>query len=167
MTNVPSLSPAPMLPRETGAKETRATATEPGTMPPEPIRPEALIADAQHLLACWSRAWTQVTHGMMSASMAQVELVRAIYAPAPQDWARMVHSGVSREAARDALQTIRVKWGGTLDAYRKINDELADAMFCAANSLLDGRADTPAQHGISASAADMRPASPRQVGPGV
>ena len=99
---------------------------------------EAVLAGAQHRFACWSRAWTQMAHGMMTAGIAQTELARTMLAVDPGQWGQGVRAGASGEDARQWLQSTEQKFHEAVLGYRKVNDELARSVFRAAASLIDG-----------------------------
>ncbi len=110
--------------------------------------PEALMENAQHQLACWSRACMQATHGWMAAGMAQMDLARRIYAVHPQDWPLPPSDPVAaREAARHWLRTAQASLDHNMRAYRKINDDLVASLFAALESLTDGRASAVGEPG--------------------
>jgi hypothetical protein len=117
------------------------------------LRPEATIATAQHGLTCFSRAWTQVVHGLMSANMAHVELARAIYADAPTAWQQASPPHDVHEAAQRNLEVAKLRFDTAVSGYRRINDELAATFFAVASSLVDGLGAAPA----SAKAAAAKP----------
>jgi hypothetical protein len=102
------------------------------------LRPDAAMATAQRSLACWSRAWTQVAQGMFSASMAQMDLARSLYGTDPADWKLMTDPTASREAMHRYLGTARTRLEANLRDYRRINDELGERLFAAAEDLMLG-----------------------------
>ncbi len=103
----------------------------------EALGQKAPIAAAQEALACWSRAWTQVAHGLMTAGIAQVDLARSTYAVAPIDWANVISSGGMREGSRERLHTAQARFETAVKGYRHINDEFLATLFGAAESLID------------------------------
>jgi len=105
------------------------------------FRPEATLAEAQNGFACWSRTSTQVTHGLMSAGMAQIDLARAIYAAAPADWQHAIPDHGRRKAAGRLLHTAQVRFDTVVNGSRQINDNLAASFFGAAETLVDGLLD--------------------------
>ena len=102
------------------------------------LRPDAAMATAQRSLACWSRAWTQVAQGMLSASMAQMDLARSMYGTDPADWKLMTDPIASRETIHRRLDNARAGLEANLRDYRRINDELGERLFAAAEDLMLG-----------------------------
>ena len=106
-------------------------------LPAVDLRPAEMMESAQHNLASWSRACTQVMHGLMVACIAQAEMTKSFYAMAPQDWARAVDLTNPRETARRWVERTKVQRDATVQDWRKIQDDLAATLFTAAESLLD------------------------------
>jgi hypothetical protein len=102
------------------------------------LRPDAAISTAQRSLACWSRAWTQVAQGMLSASMAQMDLARSMYGTDPADWKLMTDPVASRETIHRRLDRARARLEANVRDYRRINDELGEKLFAAAEDLMLG-----------------------------
>ncbi len=102
------------------------------------LRSELMTASAQHGLACWSRAWTQMAQGLMAASVKQLELTRTLYATNPAKWITVAQPGNPHDAALDGLHTAKASFDKTMQGYRHINDELVGSLFMAAESLVDG-----------------------------
>jgi hypothetical protein len=102
---------------------------------------ELPMAAAQNGLACWSRAWTQVAHGFMSAGLAQFDLARAIYAVAPLDLTKVEPDHRARTAGREWVHGAHARFDTAVTGYRRINDELAATLFSASESLMQGLPD--------------------------
>lgn len=107
------------------------------------IRPAEMMENAQHNLASWSRACTQVVHGLMSAGIAQMELTKSLYVMSPQDWTGLTEVTNPREIARRWVQGTKSRRDATVQDWRKIQDDFAATLFTAAESLLDGQAAGP------------------------
>ncbi|MBS0561156.1 MAG: hypothetical protein JSR21_14000 [Proteobacteria bacterium] len=105
------------------------------------MAPEAMMASAQNRLAGWSRAWTQVAHGMMVASLAQMDAARALFIVNPADLMQLGAQDAPAEAAHHRLEAAREHFQAAVKACRAANDELADTMFRAAESLIDAMPD--------------------------
>ena len=112
--------------------------TVPSQLPATELRPAEMMESAQHNLASWSRACTQVVHGLMAAGIAQMEMTKSLYAAPPQDWARAMDLTNPRETARRWVEGTKVRRDATVQDWRKIQDDLAATLFTAAESLLDG-----------------------------
>ncbi|GAN76493.1 hypothetical protein [Acidisphaera rubrifaciens] len=104
------------------------------------IRPEAAIAGAQRGLACWSRAYTELAHGLMEASLAQFDLVRSIYGSRAAEWS-VPPTARPHDAALRSLTGMHARYDITVDAYRRINDRFAEHVFAAAEALVDAFED--------------------------
>ncbi len=110
---------------------------------PSTLRPETVLAGAQRGLACWSQACTEVAHGLMAASMAQLEVARSLYAAEAGDWGAMAARATPHEAGEHLISNARARYDAAVNAYRKINDDLAAHLFKAAETLMSGVTDAP------------------------
>ena len=122
-------------------------------------RPEAVVALTQQGLACWFRAWTQITHGLMAASMARAELARSLWATSPADWERALHAKSPGGPALQGLHTARSAFETAVKGSRRINDELAASFFAATESLLEAGAVQPFARSALNTDADQSAAS--------
>ncbi|MBU6498475.1 MAG: hypothetical protein KGJ41_15185 [Rhodospirillales bacterium] len=106
--------------------------------------PEATLASAQHHLASLSTAWTRLAHGVMAASVAQVELARSMAALSPQDWEGLMHPANPQDAAQQWLHATRARLERLTAGARQINDELVANLFTVAEGLVQAlQADWP------------------------
>lgn len=113
-----------------------------------PIQPpaEALVSGAQVRFANFSKAWTQLAHGMLTASLAEAELVRAALGSDPLHLATGWQAGMSREQAQAWLEGTRRRYDDAMQAWRRLNDEHAKSVFAAAETLIEGFVhDEPAE----------------------
>ncbi|HKM64053.1 MAG TPA: hypothetical protein VJY39_16340 [Acidisphaera sp.] len=110
---------------------------------PSTLRPETVLAGAQRGLACWSKACTEVAHGLMAASMAQAEVARSLYAAEAGDWTAMATHAKPHEAGEHLISNSRARYEAAVNAYRKINDDLAAHVFKAAETLMGALTDEP------------------------
>lgn len=101
------------------------------------LRPESAIANAQRGLACWSKAYTELAHGLMTSGMAQLELARSLYASEAGDWSSMKLPASPHDAAASAVAAARTRYDSAVQACRKINDDLTEHFFTAAETLAD------------------------------
>jgi hypothetical protein len=111
------------------------------------FQPEAMMATTQRSLACWSRAWSQLAQGMMSASAAQMEVARSLCTVQPIDWEQLSSPAASATAPAAAahwyLDGAKTRFGLAIGAYRRSSDVLADSLFSAAATLLAGIEEAP------------------------
>jgi hypothetical protein len=101
------------------------------------LPPEAVIADAHRRLAGWSRAWTQVLHGLMTAGFAQIDMARALYPTNPAEWMPFTVGEMPRETALREVETARARFNLAVRRTRHANDELYADLFGAAECLID------------------------------
>ena len=106
-------------------------------VPPLSFHPETVAAAAQNRLACLSRAWTQMAHGMMAAGIAQMDVARSLYTT-PSDFEQVFRQQNPTDAAHQWLNGTQARFNTALKQYRAINDELAKTVFSAAETLVDG-----------------------------
>lgn len=95
----------------------------------------APVVASQHALACWSRAWTQLAHGMMGAATAQIDFAREVLRPAAQGAG--VQFSDPRTAAHAWVHLHQERFEKGVKMLRKMNDELAASMFAAADTLAE------------------------------
>src|SRR5271165_2077711 len=114
---------------------------------PSTLRPETVLAGAQRGLACWSQACTEVARGLMAASMAQLEVARSLYAAEAGDLTAMATHTKPHEAGEHLISNARARYEAAVNAYRKINDDLAAHVFKAAETLMGALTDEPADSG--------------------
>ena len=106
---------------------------------PLSFHPETAAVAAQQRLACWSRAWTQMAHGMMAAGIAQMDVARSMYT-APSDWEQVFRQQNPSDAAHQWLDGAQSRFNTAIKQYRAINDELTKTVFGAVETLVDGLA---------------------------
>jgi len=110
-----------------------------------PVSLESGVSRAQLGLSCWFRAWTQMANGLTSASVAQAELLRSVFAMQPVSLEGSFQPGAPYESARRMLRTTRDRYDALVEGYRRINDGLAASTFDAAENLVEGlSAESPA-----------------------
>jgi len=109
--------------------------------PDAQFQPELTFAAAQRGFTCWSRAATQVMSGLMSASMAQLDLARSVYAVAPVDTAATLPSHGLHAACLEWIKNAHSRFDTAVKGYRQINDELMATLFSAAETVMDAVAD--------------------------
>jgi hypothetical protein len=111
------------------------------------LHPEALMTNAQRSLACWSRAWTQLAQGVMSAGAAQMDVARSLCAVQPIDWEQLSSPAASATApaaaAHQYLDGAKTRLGLALGPYRRSSDVLTESLFSAAETLLAGIGESP------------------------
>jgi len=105
--------------------------------PDAQFQPELPFAAAQRGFTCWSRAATQVMSGLMSASMAQLDLARSVYAAAPVDTAATLPNHGMHAAGLEWVRTAHSRFDAAVKGYRQINDELMATLFSAAETVMD------------------------------
>ncbi|MBU8541441.1 hypothetical protein [Falsiroseomonas tokyonensis] len=104
------------------------------------LRPEVALSHAQIGLTSLSQAYARVTHSLMSASMAQMELMRSLCAYGPTDWQRTLNPVPPHLAARQWLKDIKYQFGSVTRQGRQISDDLAAGLFGAAEGLIEDMA---------------------------
>lgn len=109
------------------------------TKPPsQVIRPETALAVAQNGAASWSRAFSHLTEGFLSAARAQAELTHQVFATEPTNWLRPVTPDNASEVTRQWLSSSKAKRDALLKGYRQISDDLTASFFAAADDLAEG-----------------------------
>jgi hypothetical protein len=94
------------------------------------------IVAVQQGLACWSRAWTQLAHGMMSVTTAQIDFAREVLRPTSQNETLQFRD--PHVAAHAWVRLSRKRFEEGVKLVRRMNDELAASVFAAADTLADG-----------------------------
>ena len=102
------------------------------------IRPEAAFVAAQNSAACWSRAFSHLTEGLMAAAKTQAALASEVFKVEPNGWLKPATSGNAAEITHEWLASHRARQEKLLHGFRQINDDLTACLFTAANDLADG-----------------------------
>ena len=136
--------------------------------PASVLRPETMMAAAQRGLTCWSQACTELAHGYMAASMAQIDAARSLYGVEAGDWSSMTSHLKPHDAAERVVTTARARYEAAVNAYRKINDDLAAHVFKAAEALAGAFEDEPAPKPVEPVVASgvqtkVKPVLPKRV----
>lgn len=102
------------------------------------FRPNLALAGTQQVLTYWNCAWTLCAQGMISVSLAHLELARSMYASLPEVWGKAKNSPFPVDAAHTMLGSAKEQVETATKEYRRVNDELLANMFGTAESLDEG-----------------------------
>lgn len=112
--------------------------SEPTTSPIQAIRPEAAFAAVQNGAACWSRAFSHLTEGVMTAAKAQAALAREILKPEPDGWLKPITPENAVQITHEWLARNKARRETLLHGFRQINDDLTACCFMVADDLAEG-----------------------------
>lgn len=96
----------------------------------------AAMESAEQAMAAWARAWGESAHGIMAAGLEQLELTRSLQGQAFEllsTW-----PGASQDLSQEWLRLVRPTFESAVAGYRRMNDELAQSLFSAAEVLTSG-----------------------------
>ncbi|GLR66888.1 hypothetical protein GCM10010909_15680 [Acidocella aquatica] len=106
--------------------------------PRQTFRPEMVFTIAQKNASCWSRAYTHLLEGFMSAASAQADLARTMLTTEHAEWPGIINSGNASEVTHRWLTGNKKQLDAMRRKYRQIDDGLTASFFAAADSLLEG-----------------------------
>ena len=92
----------------------------------------------QNGMTSWMRAMTHMTNCAFAASVAQMEMLRALTPATPETWSYQFTPLPSPTEGHAALRMTRMKFDEAIERCRRINDDLARGVFTAADLLLEG-----------------------------
>ena len=130
---------------------------------PSTMRPEMMLEGAQRGLACWSQAFREVAEGLVQAGRAHVEAARALCAAEAGDLNAMATHTTPHEAGEHLISNAHARYDAAVNAYRKINDDLAAHLFKAAETLMGAFTDEPPQAAKGKSEAGPEAGGPKQI----
>src|SRR4051794_30420067 len=91
--------------------------------------------DTKQVFEAWGQAWRASTHGMMVASVQQLELAQSLNSRAFDMMEKMSQPCSPQEMAEAWLRCMRPSFETAVQGYRRINDGLAQSFFAAAEGL--------------------------------
>jgi hypothetical protein len=106
--------------------------------PLQAIRPDVALAAAQNGAACWSRAFSHLTEGFMTAAKAQATLASQVFTAEPNGSFRPITPDIASDLTREWLAGNKAKQDVLLQGFRRINDDLTACFFAAAEDLTEG-----------------------------
>jgi hypothetical protein len=135
--------------------------TEVTKLPFTIFQAETALEAMQRGISCYSNAWTQLARSLMSATAAEIELVRTMYTAS--DIESEPGKAGSGDAVRDWLQASQSKHDAALKRQRQISDDLTASFFIAAKGIVEayGRAEETTSQAVTQSP-PARSATPRQ-----
>lgn len=133
--------------------------SETSKKPQQAIGPEAALAAVQNGAACWSRAFSHLTEGFVTAAKAQVALASQVFASEPNGWFQPITSDTAGDVMGHWLASNKAKQEVLLQGFRRINDDLTSCFFAAAEDLVEGLNSKISKTETSATVA--KPVSPK------
>ena len=114
-------------------------------------------AAAQRGLQAWSRAYTLVMHGLFTAAMAELDLVRTLYGIDVRQASKEHRPASTHEALRNWFNGAKLKFDTAVNGYRKINDDLGANMLSACEAMIDAWAEEDFDPSAQGQAIELHP----------
>ena len=102
------------------------------------LSPDSVESVLQSGMTNWVRAVTHITNCAFAASVAQMEMLRALSPAAPEAWSDQLTTVPAQTDRHAALRVTRIRFDEAIERCRRINDDFARGMFTAADMLLEG-----------------------------
>lgn len=105
---------------------------------PHEFHHEAAFAASQHATECWSRAFSHLSEGLMTAAKAQTALATEVFKSEPNGWLRPITPDNAAEVTHEWLASRRARRDILLHGIRQIRDDLTACFFTVAEELTEG-----------------------------
>jgi hypothetical protein len=135
------------------------TAKELGTTLPAP---HEIVTKMQHYLTQWSGAWTQMVQGVVTAELAQLDAIKALYLKSDGALSMPATAADAQAATAAWFATSKTRLDDALETQRRISDELRTSLFNAAEKLLEAPVPFVVTAETVAAAADAQLAAARR-----